>query len=361
MNRVKKIRSALPDETAAWISSRANCRYLSGFTAENCMCLLSCAGSYYLTDKRYLEAAGSAITELEVRDIEQLDDLLKALPEDRFAIETEHTTLAAIARRRQKYPELVFSEEDGLDKIISDLRIVKNAHEIDCICRAQSIAEQALEQVLPNIQPGRTEKEIALELDFTMLSLGADAVSFDTIAVSGENGSLPHGVPGQRELRDGDLLTLDFGAVVDGYHSDMTRTFAIGSINEEQRKIYELVLTAQQAGISAVCPGVSCKDVDNAVREVFEKAGMLERFAHSTGHGMGLEVHEAPTVSRKSETILREGMVVTIEPGLYLPGRFGMRIEDIVVVGKPQNITAAHTVMNGCVNLTMFSKALRML
>ncbi|MDR1409369.1 MAG: aminopeptidase P family protein [Oscillospiraceae bacterium] len=353
-----QIRTALPNGTAAWVSSPANCQYFSGFAADNCLCLLSKHGAYYLTDRRFLEAAQKTVTTLEVRDIEQLDALLSELPERRFAVEAEHTTLAALLRRKKRYPKLDFSTEDGLDKLIADLRTVKTTQEIASIRCAQMIAEQALAQILPNIRVGRMEKEIALELDFAMLSLGAEAMSFDTIAVGGENGSLPHGVPSARTLHNGDLLTLDFGAVVNGYHSDMTRTFAVGEPGEEQRKVYALVLAAQEAGICAIRPGTACKDVDAAVRAVFDAAGMGAYFVHSTGHGVGLEIHEAPTLSKNSDDILREGMVVTVEPGLYLPGRFGVRIENMVVVG---NKAAAHHNAGGCVNLTEFSKVLQVL
>ncbi|MCL2023577.1 MAG: aminopeptidase P family protein [Oscillospiraceae bacterium] len=330
---VEKILSKMPQDTAAWVSAPVNCRYLSGFSGSNCLCLISRAGAFYLTDRRFLEAAQKSITALEVRNIESLDELLDSLPERRFAIETAHTTLAALDQRREKYPRLEFDLSGDLDIILREKRAVKTQEEVDCVRRAQSIAEAALERVLPNIRAGRTEREIALELDYTMFSLGAQALSFDTIAVAGENGSLPHGVPTNRKLCDGDLLTLDFGAVVDGYHSDMTRTFAIGKSSEEQERIYNLVLEAQLAGIAAVSAGAECKAVDAAVRAVFERAGVLEFFAHGTGHGVGLLVHESPTVSPKSAEILQEGMIITIEPGLYLPGRFGVRIEDMILVG----------------------------
>jgi Xaa-Pro aminopeptidase len=331
------------------VSSTANCRYLSGFAADNCLCLLSARGAYYLTDKRYLEAAQKAVAALEVRDIEKLTELLNELPEKRFAVEAEHTTLAALARRQEKYPRLEFAARDGLDKLLTDLRAVKDAREVELIRRAQIIAEQALDQILPNIRPGQTEKEIAQALDFVMLTLGADALSFETIAVSGAHGSLPHGVPSRRKLRSGDLLTLDFGAVIGGYHSDMTRTFAIGKPGDEQRRVCELVLAAQEAGIAAVCAGAQCNAVDAAVRAVFDAAGMGQYFTHSTGHGVGLEIHEAPTLSKNSNGTLLPGMVVTVEPGLYLPGRFGVRIEDMVQVAAPGE-------GSGCVNLTGYPK-----
>ncbi|MDR1805814.1 MAG: aminopeptidase P family protein [Clostridium sp.] len=350
MNNNERILSALPKNTAAWISSPPACRYLSGFAADNCLCLLSRGGYFYLTDKRYLEAARRCVTELEPWDIADIDKLIEKLPESEFAIEGEHTTLAQLARRQEKHPELSFSAQEGLDGLIDDLRSVKTPPELERIRRAQSIAERALESLLPHIREGVSEREIALELDYTMLRLGADALSFETIVVSGENSSLPHGVPGERRLRRGDILTIDFGAVVEGYHSDMTRSFAIGTIAKEECLVYELVLAAQEAGIAAARPGISCRELDGVVRAVFEQAGMGEYFCHGTGHGVGLEIHEAPNVGSKSDTLLREGMVITIEPGLYLPERFGVRIEDMVQISA-----------EGCVNLTSFDKSLRIL
>ncbi|MDR0884498.1 MAG: aminopeptidase P family protein [Oscillospiraceae bacterium] len=338
---IKALAQTLPESTAAWISSPVSCRYLSGFAADNCAVLLSSAGAFYLTDKRYLEAVEKCVTALEVRDIEKLDELLKTLPETEFSIDAEYVTLAQLARREKKCPALRFCTDGTLDKTLAEMRAVKSDAEVAHIRAAQDIAERALAQILPEIRPGRTETEIARALEWAMFALGAQGISFDTIAVAGENGSLPHGVPGGRPLRSGDLLTLDFGAVVGGYHSDMTRTVAVGEISDEQREIYALVLKAQRAGIAAVKPGAACKDIDAACRVVFEQAGMGKYFAHSTGHGVGLEIHESPTLSKKSEDTLQAGMVVTVEPGLYLPGRFGVRIEDMVLVTKTggENLT----------------------
>ncbi|MGN0468928.1 MAG: M24 family metallopeptidase, partial [Acutalibacteraceae bacterium] len=193
-------------------------------------------------------------------------------------------------------------------------------------------AEKAFDHILGFIKPGITEREISLELDYTMLRSGADALSFETIAVSGANGSMPHGVPGEKKIEKGDFITMDFGAVVEGYHSDMTRTVAVSSVSDKQAEIYAIVLKAQEAGLAAIKNGVSCKEVDEQARNVIKSYGYGEYFGHGFGHGVGIEIHEYPNESPKSKAVLKSGNVVTAEPGIYLPGQFGVRIEDMVLV-----------------------------
>ena len=214
--------------------------------------------------------------------------------------------------------------------------------------RWQRIAEEAFLHMLDFIKPGLTEREIGLELDYFMLKNGAEALSFETIAVSGPNTSLPHGVPGDRRVEEGDFITMDFGAVYDGYHSDMTRTVALGYATDEMIRVYDTVYTAAQKAIDAVKAGVKAADVDLQARNHIEKAGYGKYFNHGTGHGVGIEIHEAPTVSfRAGDTLLEEGNIITIEPGIYMPGKFGVRIEDML------EVTA-----DGYVNLTAAEKKL---
>ena len=224
---------------------------------------------------------------------------------------------------------------------LSRLRMVKSKKETEMIIQAQCIAEKAFAELLNFIKPGVTEKRLAAELEYRMKLAGADGAAFDTIAVSGKNSSLPHGVPGDREVKAGDFITFDFGAVIGGYHSDMTRTVAVGHADERMKEVYETVLLAMNAGEQAAQPGSRCCEADMAARAVITDAGYGQYFAHSTGHGVGLEIHEAPALSSKSQSVLSPGNVVTCEPGIYLPGKFGVRIEDMLYISEngPENIT----------------------
>lgn len=228
-----------------------------------------------------------------------------------------------------KLSPLTVAASDGW---VERVRVVKDAGEIERIARAQSIADEAWAYLLGWMQAGRTEREAAMELDFAMRRLGADTVGFPTIVASGPNGSRPHAVPGDRAFQRGDLVTFDFGAKVGGYHSDMTRTIAVGELSDAHAQMYETVRVANQAGINAVRAGVAGAAVDRAARDVIEGAGMGEHFGHGTGHGVGLAIHEFPYVSPRSEWTLEAGMVVTVEPGIYVPEDAGVRIEDLVVV-----------------------------
>ena len=234
-----------------------------------------------------------------------------------------------------------------MDEAVNELRRAKNQQEKEKILAAQAIAEKAFDHALGLIREGVTEREVALTLDFFMLRNGAEAVSFETIAVSGKNSSMPHGVPSNKKIEKGDFLTLDFGAVVDGYHSDMTRTVAIGEVSSKQAEIYETVLKAQLASLETLRAGVSCKEADAAARDIIVSAGYGEFFGHGTGHGVGIEIHEQPRLSPKSSQTLIAGDVVTVEPGIYLPGEFGVRIEDMAFITE-----------NGFENLTKSPKSL---
>ena len=216
--------------------------------------------------------------------------------------------------------------------------------------QAQRIAERALEEILGEIRPGVTEKEIAARLQYLMLHFGAEDMSFDPIVVSGPNGSLPHGVPSEKTIERGEFVTMDFGCVYHGYCSDMTRTVAVGSADEEMRRVYETVLAAQKAGIAAARAGATGKAVDGAARSVIAEAGYGAYFGHSFGHGVGVEIHEAPNATPGNDKPLPAGAVISAEPGIYLPGRMGVRIEDVIVLTE-----------EGCVNLTRAPKELLIL
>ena len=230
-----------------------------------------------------------------------------------------------------------------LENTINQLRSVKTSDEIESIKKAQAIAEEAFNHILTFIKPGVTEKQIALELDFYMLSHGAEALSFETIAVTGEKTSMPHGVPDDVIVKEGDLVTMDFGAVYKGYHSDMTRTVAVGKASDEQKKIYDVVLSAQKNALSVLKKGLPCAEADKAARSIIEEAGYGEYFGHGTGHGVGVEIHEGPNLSPRSTQKLQAGNVVTVEPGIYIPEKFGVRIEDMALITEKgyENLTSS--------------------
>ena len=234
--------------------------------------------------------------------------------------------------------------------LLAELRAVKDPEELEILISAQRIAEKALADILNEIRPGVTEKEIAARLQYLMLHYGAEDKSFDPIVVSGPNGSLPHGVPSEKVIQAGEFVTMDFGCVYRGYCSDMTRTVAVGSVTDEMRRVYDTVLAAQLAGIAAAKAGATGRAVDGAAREVIEQAGYGPCFGHSFGHGVGVEIHEGPNATPSNDKPLPAGAVISAEPGIYLPGRLGVRIEDVLYLTE-----------DGCQNLTLAPKDLLIL
>lgn len=350
--KAELLQGQLPVGQGALICYPENRRYFTDFISSAGFLIVTREQVLFMTDSRYIEAAQAAVPAgIEVRESGALDaKVLQELKIERLSIEASHTTIASLHRLEKVCSGIELDTSDFLDGAIGALRAVKSRDEVEKIVRAQRIAERALEKTLAMIRPGVTEREIALSLDFNMLSLGADGLSFETIAVTGENSSKPHGVPGDREVRAGDFITMDFGAVVEGYHSDMTRTVAVGSVAEEQRRVYDTVLAAQATMLAGLRAGITCAQADALARDVIVQAGYGDFFRHSAGHGVGLEIHEAPFEAPSSQEVLRSGNVVTAEPGIYLPGQFGVRIEDMAY------ITAA-----GIENLTRAPKELMVL
>ena len=355
LHNTDKLSAKLPAfADAALILSEENRLYFTEFPASDGALLVTPYGAVFYTDSRYTEAAAAKIGADFVRDSENLyKELAERFEEygiDTVAIENDRVTLADYEELKNKLPGTEFNPTAALSRAIEEIRLVKSEDELAKIKAAQAIAEAAFDHMLGFIRPGLTEKQVQLELDFWMLSHGADALSFETIAVAGKKSSLPHGVPGDNVIRPGDFLTLDFGAVKDGYHSDMTRTVAVGQPTEKQKEVYAVVLEAQLAGLAALKDGVTGFDADKAARDVIAAAGYGSCFGHGTGHGVGVEIHEAPRLSPKSKATLHTGNVVTVEPGIYLPGEFGVRIEDMAVITD-----------GGCVNLTHCPKELLVL
>ena len=349
---LKKLIESLPaDIDGMLIESPENRRYFTGFPSSAGILIAAKQGSVFLTDSRYIEAAKSQISCCEVVEQKKLEEQLPALAEKfgckNLAFETSRVTVARARKLAKMLGGVRLADDDRADKIISQLRMVKTADEIEKIKSAQKITERAFEHILSIIKPGLTERDIAFELDFYMLKNGAEAVAFDTIIASGVNSSKPHAVPSQKKVEDGDFITLDFGAVVNGYRSDMTRTVAVGAVSEKQKNVYGVVLAAQLETLRILKPGLPLKAADAAARDIIRDAGFGSFFGHGTGHGVGIEIHEEPTLSPNGTGDLEPGNVVTAEPGIYLPGEFGVRIEDMAL------ITA-----DGCENLTNSTKEL---
>ncbi len=328
---------------ALLVTSLENIRYLTGFTGSAGMLLVAPEVTFFCSDGRYGEQSAEQMaadgveptTRAIGRPPEQLQALAEAArPFGRLGVEAhalswaEKRRLAGVLAENGAGEEIVATE--GL---VEALRAVKDAGELDRIELAADIADVALAQVKSRLGDGLTEAEFGLELDFEMRRRGADDLSFETIVAAGPNGALPHHRPGARRIEEGDVVVLDFGALVEGYHSDMSRTLTVGRPSSpEMDGIIEAVLVAQRAGVRALGPGVKCADVDAVCRDSLRGAGFGELFVHGTGHGVGLLIHEAPALAVGSADILEEGAVVTVEPGAYLPGVGGARIEDTLVV-----------------------------
>ncbi len=333
----QKLKNFLKDKDfAALIVSEENRRYFTAFPSTDGFLIVTGDKSVFLTDSRYIEAANAQCRECDEIVLfdsikKSIEPVIEKLGIKKLAVEAGRLTLADLARFASSL-DVEFVTDNELDEAIDSIRIIKNEEEIDLVVKAQRIAEKAFEHMLGFIKIGMTEREIGLELDYFMLRNGAEALSFETIAVSGEKTSMPHGVPGERKIKAGDFITMDYGAVVGGYHSDMTRTIAVGYVTDEMRAVYETVLKAQSAGFDAMKPGVPCSEVDKAARDVIKEAGYGEYFGHGLGHGVGVEIHEEPRVSPLGKKILEPGYLITDEPGIYIPGKFGVRIEGMAFI-----------------------------
>ena len=337
MSNLEKMRSILQDGKvdALLLTSQVSRLYASGYDVAEGVAVIGKQESFYFTDSRYIEVAENnlkgftvLVTDRENPIMTLINTALAQLDAKQVGIEEDYLTYGEYLRYKEKLnAELVPSQTE-----ISRFRQIKEDWEIELMCKAQAITDRTFAEMLKVIKPGMTEKELAAELIYSLYRNGAEALSFPPIVVSGPNTSLPHGVPGDRKLQYGDFITMDFGCVFDGYCSDMTRTVALGFVSEEMSRVYDTVLQAQQAGISATKAGVTGKEVDGAARKVIADAGFGEYFGHGYGHSVGLEIHEAPNCNMANDKPLPAGAVCSAEPGIYLPGKFGVRIEDVVVV-----------------------------
>ena len=335
MNHLEHIAAHLGELDAMLLTSEANCYYAAGFMGEG-VALVTRKGSWYFTDSRYTEAAEKAIGGAAVIGEIRRDKPFSALINDALAqtgaqkvgFEEQRMTVA----EHTAYTEKLHCTLVPAYGVMTALRGSKDEEELATMTAAQRIAEGVLEQICKEIRPGMTEKEIAARLNYLMVSAGAEKTSFDTIVASGPNGSMPHAVPGMRQVQQGDFITMDFGCVYKGYCSDMTRTVALGEPSEEMKKVYHIVLEAQLAGIAAARAGVTGAAIDAAARKVIEDAGYGPYFGHSFGHSLGIDIHESPNAAPGNDKPMPENAVVSAEPGIYLPGRFGVRIEDVMIL-----------------------------
>jgi Xaa-Pro aminopeptidase len=343
--RLRALRASMEREGvgALLLTHLPDVRWLCGFSGSNAALAVTPKTAVLFTDGRYTvqakqEARGARVMIAKTSALKEACALLESLAKKTW-FDPEHTTVAALDMMRSAVSgKIRRSFFAALHKpLVSELRMVKDAHELRLMEKAAALGDSIFNDLLPHIASGIPETDIAARLEFLAREKGAGGMSFDTIVASGERSAMPHGkASSQRVARNG-FITLDFGVILNGYCSDMTRTVCVGKLSKEQRAAYDAVLEAQQAGVAAVKPGATCAEVDESARAVLRKAGLARYFTHSTGHGVGLEIHEAPRLAAGQTLELKPGMMVTVEPGIYLAGKFGIRIEDMVAVTQRGN------------------------
>ncbi|OGN29193.1 MAG: hypothetical protein A3A33_02690 [Candidatus Yanofskybacteria bacterium RIFCSPLOWO2_01_FULL_49_25] len=322
-------------------SGQPNTRYLSGFTGSESIVLITPHRRFIITDGRYLSQARDETKSFEIIPTGKhgymgvFADLVKRLRIRSILIDPSRTYYSFIVRLREQVPNLLIRHESDM---LQRVRMIKTPAEIVLIKKSVRIALRAFEHLMPHIREGATERELADRLEFFMKEAGAERIAFDTICVSGKNGAFPHGKPTSKKIRKGELVTLDFGAVYQGYNSDITRTLAVGKISDKLSDIYDAVQKAQALGIKKTRAGITGHEIDAVCRDYIAERGYGKYFLHGTGHGLGLEVHELPIIAQESHTPLPFGAIITIEPGIYIEGLGGVRIEDDIVITKSGSI-----------------------
>ncbi|MBQ6797126.1 MAG: aminopeptidase P family protein [Clostridia bacterium] len=351
--RVEALVKQLPEDVdAALVSSQVNLFYFTGFDCDNAWLIADRKGCVYVTDFRYTEAAQSIIDFCDVIELgPQFSDTMAAITNQRgitsLLVERSRVTIEELDKFDNAFVPAKIKTDARLDDIIRTLRDIKAPFELELIKASQAVTEMSYRKLLTYVKEGVTEKELAIELEYIMRKNGAQRKAFDFIVAAGPNGSMPHAVPTDYRIKKGDLITFDIGAVVGGYHSDMTRTVALGDPGEEQKKIYNTVLEAQKAACEYLLSGGrGRRECDGVARDIINKE-FEGRFGHSLGHGVGLEIHETPNLAPRSEGELVAGNVVTVEPGIYIPGKCGVRIEDMVYITE-----------DSAINLTSIEKEL---
>jgi len=347
IKRLQNIRNKMKfiNAEAILITKHENYMYLSGFTGTSAVLFITNGRAVLLTDFRYVEQAAVQAPEFEVIQytgsfMSELNNLIEKEEIKKLSFEDCHITFAEHGEYLEK---LKVSEFKPLGRVVEELRRVKDKSEITLIKKAVQIADDVFTHILSFIKPGVAEIELAAEMEYFMKRQGAVGPSFDTIVASGKRASMPHGVASEKKLETGDVITMDYGALYNGYCSDITRTVFLGKPDSELERIYKIVLDAQLKGLATVKQELTGKEVDSIVRSRIADAGFGDNFGHGLGHGVGLEIHEEPTLSMRGNTVLKDGMVVTVEPGIYVSGLGGVRIEDMVVVNgeSPDILTTA--------------------
>lgn len=344
--KLQKLRKEMEQQQieAMLITSQYNLRYITDFTGTAGLALVTLHKAYFITDFRYTEQAGEQVKEFDVVQaktnlLEEAAELAKNLAVKSLAFEKDYVTYAAF----QDYQTKIDAELKPISGLIEKIRMIKTPEEVSILKAAAKIADDAFEHICKFIKVGQTELEISNELEFFMRKQGATSSSFDTIVASGLRSALPHGVATEKKIESGDFITLDYGALYNGYISDITRTVAVGEPSGKLKEIYQVVLDAQVQAVEKIGPGMTGIEADAIARDYIKSKGYGEAFGHSTGHGIGLEVHEAPGLSFKSQTVLEPGMAVTVEPGIYLPGIGGVRIEDDILITESGNERLTHS------------------
>jgi Xaa-Pro aminopeptidase len=351
LNNIEKIKTLLVKQGlgAIMVTDQASRLYATGFESSDGVLLITTGDAWFYTDSRYIEAAGKTVSGAHVQIVTKDEPYYHLI---KTVLNKCGITSVGFEEGKVTYTGyLGWTEKLGVElipaqKIIDGLRAVKTLDDLGFMKKAQRLAEKSFEEILPLISMDITEKALAAELIYRFLLNGADDKAFDPIIVSGTKSSMPHGVPGDVKIGAG-FLTIDFGVRLEGWCSDTTRTLCVGKPDDEMIRVYDTVLEAQEAGISAARAGISGYDLDLAARNVIEKAGYGEYFGHGFGHALGLEIHELPRASQVSEDIIPAGAVISAEPGIYLPGRYGVRIEDVLYIKE-----------NGCENITNLTKRL---
>lgn len=348
MDKIKQLQQAIRSSDtveAALLQDEANRFYLTGMRSSAGAVLVSAAKAWLIIDFRYLEEAERKVKNciiIEERQMDvQIQELLVTEGISSLSVHTGRITLDRFLHLEAALCRIVLDGSDTLGKIMDQLRRNEEEEEIACHRKAQQITDHTFSHICNVIRPGMTELDVAEEIGITLTRLGSDERSFHFIVASGPNGSLPHGFATNRMIRKGDLITMDFGAVWGGYLADMTRTVALGRITQEQRRVYDTVREAQERAFDVIRPGVCCLDVDAAARSYIDQQGYRGCFSHGLGHSVGVEVHEEPRFNEVCQDLLTEGIVITVEPGIYLKNKFGVRIEDMIVIrdGGFENLT----------------------
>ena len=340
MERIRKVRKKLKDNgiDALLVTNLYNLRYLTNFTGTTGLALITEDKAYFVTDFRYTEQATEEAVDFEIVKNEGLiyEEVARLVKQDQIKkLGFEETDISYAIYKQLE--ELVKTELVAVSGLVEKIREVKSEEEIEIIRKAVEITEKAYDYILGFVKVGVTEIEVANKLDFYMRNLGATGVSFDTIVASGFRSAMPHGVASDKKIEEGDMVTIDFGCLYNGYVSDMTRTFAVGDPGEEMKKIYEIVYQANKKVTEAARVGVTGAELDAIARDYITEHGYGDQFGHTTGHGIGLEVHEGPSISYRNTNPLVENNVITNEPGIYIPGLGGVRIEDDLVIKENGN------------------------